>query len=153
MNCYGFVGGFVFPILTIAIIAGTVCYMYYRWLPLGLCLACFFVGVPGGVCPMPFTLSLLAIFVFYFGTYQTAPVFVSALTSYTLVCGSGLFKMLRERAQQANTDAAGEFGTKPQEDPAERKKAEEESARAYDLALDKYMNAKPSADTFTGANV
>lgn len=156
MNCYGFVGGFVFPILTISIIAGTVCHMYYRWLPYGLCLSCFFVGVPGGVCPMPFTLSLLAIFVFFFGTYQTAPIFISALTSYTLVCGSGFFKMLRMRAQKADTGATEvDVDANPEAGLAMRTRVGDVDSGetiSYSLVFDKYLDAKPSSDTFTGVD-
>ena len=35
----------------------------------------------------------------YFGLYQTIPIFICVITSYTVVCGSGLFKALVDRGQ------------------------------------------------------
>jgi len=43
---------------------------------------------------MPYTLTLLSTIIFFFGTYQTIPVFVSVITAYTIICGSGLMKMI-----------------------------------------------------------
>lgn len=100
----GFVGGFIFPILTIGIMTGVLCHQLFNEVPLGLSVGCFLAALPSSVCPMPFTLSGLSIFCFYFGLYQTAPVFLSAIVSYTLVCGSGVFGRLLERGQ-AQTNA------------------------------------------------
>ncbi len=105
MNSAGFVGGFIFPTMTVAIIAGVVCYQQYSYLPLGLCIGCFLAGVPAGICPMPFTLCCLSIFLFFFGLYQTAPILIATITSYTVVCGSGLFSALQSRARQQEADA------------------------------------------------
>lgn len=85
----GFVGGFIFPIITIAVMCAVVCNNMYPQLPLGMCLGCFIAGLPAAICPMPFTLAGLAIFLFYFGLYQTVPIFITAITSYTIVVGSG----------------------------------------------------------------
>lgn len=100
MTSVGYVGGFIFPTLTIAIIAGVICYQQYSYLPYGLCIGCFLAGMPAGICPMPFTLSCLAIFLFFFGIYQTAPILLATITSYTVVCGSGLFSALQSRAKK-----------------------------------------------------
>lgn len=98
----GFIGGFIFPMMSIAIFLAMVCYKHNMYnLPIGLCISCFLAGVPGGVCPMPFTLSLLPILLFNFGAYQSACIFISALTSYSIVSGSGLILALQARAVQA----------------------------------------------------
>jgi hypothetical protein len=101
MNCVGFVGGFIFPTITIAIMAGVVCYQQFTYLPFGLCIGCFIAGLPSGICPMPFTLACLAIFMFSFGFDQTAPILVSTITSYVIVCGSGLFAAMQLKAKEA----------------------------------------------------
>ena len=100
----GFVGGFIFPILTIAVMAGVLCNQLNTEVPLGLAVGCFLSGLPSSVAPMPFTMSGLAIFVFYFGLYQTAPIFLSAIVSYTIVCGSGIFGSLLKRGQQQTAE-------------------------------------------------
>lgn len=104
MNC-GFVGGFVFPMITIGGFAGVVAYQQYDYLPYGLCVSCFLAGVPAGICPMPFTLIGIPIYVMYFGLYQTVPIFICVITSYTVVCGSGIFKALVDRGEKNNQTA------------------------------------------------
>ena len=100
LNC-GFSGGFVFPMLSIGTFAGCVMALYYTSLPTGLCVSCFMAAVPAGICPMPFSLLGIAVYCFYFGIYQTVPIFVSIITSYTVICGSGLFGVLAERGNEA----------------------------------------------------
>ena len=108
MNC-GFVGGFVFPTILIGVMAGVVCYQLFTYIPLGMCVSCFLSAVPAGICPMPFTLACLAIFTQYNGLYQTIPVYIATITSYTLVCGSGIFSALQRRGQQnSQTEAQKE---------------------------------------------
>jgi H+/gluconate symporter-like permease len=99
MNCVGYVGGFIFPIITISLIAGVVMWQNYPYLPFGLCIGCFLSSLAGGICPMPMTLACLAIFCFFFGMYETSPIIVATMTSYTLVSGSGLFGALQARAK------------------------------------------------------
>eukprot|EP01035_Chromulina_nebulosa_P017930 gene17930-23552_t len=53
----GFVGGFIFPIITIATMAAVLSHLLYPDIPLGLFLGCFMAGLPAAICPMPFTLS------------------------------------------------------------------------------------------------
>jgi len=90
----GHIGGFLFPIMTIGLIAGTVFHNSYPYVPYGLCVGTFMVSIPSGIAPMPYTLTLLSTIIFFFGTYQTIPVFVSVITAYTIICGSGLMKMI-----------------------------------------------------------
>jgi H+/Cl- antiporter ClcA len=100
LNC-GFAGGFVFPMLSIGTFAGCVMALYYPSLPVGFCVSCFMAAVPAGICPMPFTLLGIAVYCFYFGIYQTVPIFISIITSYTVICGSGLFGILAHRGNEA----------------------------------------------------
>lgn len=101
----GFIGGFVFPMIAVGAMSGVVAYQQYDYLPLGLCIGCFLAGVPAGICPMPFTLIGIPIYILYFGLYQTIPIFICVCTSYTVVCGSGLFKALADRGQANNKQA------------------------------------------------
>ena len=96
----GFVGGFVFPTILIGVMTGVVCYQLFSYVPLGMCVSCFLSAVPAGICPMPFTLACLAIFTQYNGLYQTIPIYIATITSYTLVCGSGIFSAMQRRAMQ-----------------------------------------------------
>lgn len=105
MNC-GFVGGIIFPFLTMGIISGVIMYLNYSYIPLGLCVGCFMISLPCAIVPMPFTFSALSIFVFFFGLYQTVPIFIASLTSYLIVCGTGLFKKLASRANNNNNEQA-----------------------------------------------
>lgn len=110
MSC-GFVGGFVFPMVLVGIIAGVMCFQQFTYLPLGFCVSCFLAAVPGSICPMPFTLACLAIFMSFNGLYQTVPIYIACVTSYTVVCGSGIFTALQLRAvKQAQADRDAELG-------------------------------------------
>jgi H+/Cl- antiporter ClcA len=107
MNC-GFIGGIVFPFLSMGIIAGTVAYQHYPEVPLGLFISAFMVALPCGIVPMPITFTCLSAFSFFLGLNQTVPIFVAVITSFSLVCSSGLMKGLVERSQkreQAERDA------------------------------------------------
>eukprot|EP00606_Chrysophyceae_sp_TOSAG23-5_P000118 GSChrysophyteH2.ASY1.ANO1.959.1 assembled CDS len=106
MNC-GFVGGFVFPTILVGAIAAVVCFQWYPTIPLGMCVACFISAIPAGICPMPFTLAGVAIFTLYNGLYQTVPIYIATLMSYTVVCGSGVFTALQLGAiKRAEAQAA-----------------------------------------------
>ena len=97
MNC-GLIGGFIFPMLTIGIMAACVAYQIYPDIPLLLFAGCFLAGIPSGVCPMPITLIALPCTLFFIGLEQTAPIFIAATTSYCVVVGSGIFATLQSRA-------------------------------------------------------
>ena len=43
MNC-GFIGGFVFPMITVGGMSGVIAYQMYDYVPLGLCIGCFLAG-------------------------------------------------------------------------------------------------------------
>ncbi len=135
MNC-GFVGGIIFPFLTIGMLAGTVCYLHYDFLPLGLCVGTFMIAVPSGIVPMPFTLTCLSVFLFYFGLYQIVPIFISSFTAYLIVCGSGLFKKL---SSQANLKAGAGNETDLE---SETKQTEIAKQEADDFALKQYLGGK-----------
>lgn len=143
MNC-GFVGGIIFPHLTIGLISGSLMYINYPSIPLGLCLGTFMISIACGVVPMPFTFTGLSCFVFFFGLYQTVPIFVASIVSYSIVCGSGLFKRLAKQGQKnaAASAAASESeeGHKEAENPSITKQ------EADEFALKQYLgNKKPGA--------
>lgn len=96
MNC-GFVGGIIYPFVTMGIIAGSYMFKYYSYVPEGLCIGTFMVSLACGVVPLPFTFSCLSIFLFYFGVEQTVPIFLSCFICYWIVSGTGLLKALVSR--------------------------------------------------------
>eukprot|EP01038_Epipyxis_sp_PR26KG_P009499 gene9499-12796_t len=130
MNC-GFVGGLIFPMLTMGAIAGSVTISYYPYIPQGLAFACFMCAIPSSIVPMPFTFVCLVVFVFYFGLYQVAPIFIATMTAYMILSGSGLLKnlQLRSMAREKAAQAAAE------EAELERKKQIEEESQ---YTLDQY---------------
>ena len=97
----GFIGGMIYPLVTIASIAGTLCYQYIDYLDPSFCALCFMVAVPMGVVPMPITFPLLMTLSYFCGFYQTVPLFVAGITSYTILCGSGFLKKLAMSADEA----------------------------------------------------
>jgi H+/Cl- antiporter ClcA len=104
MNC-GFVGGFIYPLITMGTIAGTACYMKFSYLPIGLCLSCFITAIPSGLVPMPYTLTCLSCFTFSLNNYQAAPVFIATMTSYLIVSGSGILPKLQAKVQERQDDS------------------------------------------------
>ena len=88
----------MYPMILVGVIAGTMCYQQFPHLPLGFCVSCFMTlfQVPSAQCPLHF--HVLAIFVCFNGLYQTVPIYVACVTSYTIVCGSGIFTALQMRA-------------------------------------------------------
>lgn len=108
MNC-GLIGGFIFPMLTVGIMAACVGYQLYPDIPFLLFCGCFLAGIPSGVCPMPITLIALPCTLFFIGLEQTAPIFIAATTSYCIVVGSGVFAALQSRAaaRASESTAAG----------------------------------------------
>lgn len=131
----GFCGGIIFPFLTMGMIAGAVMYLNFPYVPKGLCVGAFMVAIPAGIVPMPFTFTALVVFIFYFGLYQIAPIFVAVVVSYLIVSGSGLFKKLASRA--AKNNAEGEAAT--------AEAVQEEKHDNDDFALKQYLgNKKPT---------
>jgi len=119
MNC-GFVGGIVFPqILIGAFLAAALSQHFstdvkYNYgdddsppaiLPSSMLLGCCCAAVPAAFIPIPYTLCLTVIFLFFFGVYQTVPIFVAVITSYTCLCGSGLMFKLFTNAAARNKAA------------------------------------------------
>jgi H+/Cl- antiporter ClcA len=128
----GFIGGLVFPMLTMACCAATITYQYYDYIPLGLCVGGFMIGIPCGICPMPFTFLLLICFIFYFGLYQTAPLFIVAITSYSIVCGSGFLKKLQDRqVEMTNAKAMEEENDLRAQKDLEQQEADEYTIKQY----------------------
>lgn len=138
----GYVGGIIFPFMSIGLIAGVVCYVNYEYVPYGLALGAFFVAVPCGITPAPFTFAGLSFFIFFFGLYQTVPIFVAVLTSYILICGSGLFKKLAMRAVKPPGEASE--ADKHQEVVATALNREKELAKveADNFSVNHYLSNK-----------
>jgi H+/Cl- antiporter ClcA len=123
MNC-GFVGGFIFPMITIGLIVGVIAHNNYDEYPIGLMISCFLAAVPSGICPMPFTMLGIPTFIFFLGLQQTVPVFISCIVAYTMFTGIGIFGALAPKpepdahqktegnAQQGN-DAVEKYAAKP----------------------------------------
>lgn len=104
MNC-GFVGGFIYPMITIGFIVGVIAHQRYEDdLPIGLTVCCFLASVPSGICPMPFTMLGISCLVFFLGLQQTVPVFISCIVAYTLFTGIGIFGALQSRGEKQNVD-------------------------------------------------
>jgi H+/Cl- antiporter ClcA len=102
MNC-GFVGGFIYPMITIGFIVGVIAHQRYEEdLPIGMTVTCFLAAVPSGICPMPFTLLGISCLVFFLGLQQTVPVFISCIVAYTLFTGIGIFGALQSRGEKKN---------------------------------------------------
>lgn len=136
MNC-GYIGGIIFPFLTMGVIAGTLTYVHYPYLPLGLCISTFMISISCGIVPMPFTFTCLSAFVFYNGLYQIVPIFVAAITSYLIVCGSGLFKKLSSRAKEQ--EAAQQAAERAENDLKLKEIAKLEDD---DYAINQYLGNK-----------
>lgn len=103
INC-GMIGGFIFPMLTVAIMAATIAFQNYPDIPFLLFICCFMAGIPSGVCPMPITLIALPCTLFFVGLEQTAPIFIASVTSYLVVVGSGVFHAIQSRAQARQSE-------------------------------------------------
>ena len=100
MNC-GFVGGFIYPMITIGFIVGIIAHQRYEDdLPIGMTVCCFLAAVPSGICPMPFTLLGISCLIFFLGLQQTVPVFISCIVAYTLFTGIGIFGAMTNRGEK-----------------------------------------------------
>ena len=100
-NACGFKGGLFFPIFTIGITAGVITYRLYSFLPLGLTVGCFMAALPISIVPMPFTMTGVIYFTFFFGDVETVPIAVASFTSYMILNGSGLLKALVDRGSSS----------------------------------------------------
>jgi H+/Cl- antiporter ClcA len=120
MNC-GFIGGLVFPQIIMGAFLAAALSQHFSFdyknlddyvsnstpmiVPSSMLLGCCCAAVPAAFIPIPYTLCLTVIFLFYFGLYQTVPIFVSVITSYTCLCGSGLMYNLFTKAAERNKAA------------------------------------------------
>ncbi len=145
MNC-GYIGGIIFPFLTMGVIAGTLCFVHFPYVPIGLCISCFMISISCGIVPMPFTFTCLSAFVFYNGLYQIVPIFISAITSYLIVCGSGLFKKLSSRAKEQEAAALAAEQAENDLKLKEIAKLEDD-----DYAINQYLGNKKQKATPAGS--
>lgn len=165
MNC-GFVGGIIFPLLTMGMVAGAVMHMNYPGVPLGLCMGSFMISVACAVVPMPFTFTVLSATVFFFGLEQTVPIFVASFVSFLLLCGTGLMKRLvngsrsggdaNAAADNKNKNKDGQSmsdGTQEQQqqqrERVSQQQKEQQQQQAEDFALKQYLGNKRSSTANT----
>mgnify|MGYP003388184999 CR=1 FL=1 len=85
---------------------------------------------------MPFTLLGIAVYTFYFGIYQTVPIYIACITSYCVICGSGLFRILANRGN----DAAAARKSDNEALEQERAKAKHEMAKYAPPAVGNPLN-------------
>jgi len=107
MNC-GFIGGVGFPVVTMGFIAGTVTILKFPSLPPGLVLSCWMAAAPLGFIPMPYTFTVLSCLTFQLNSYQSSVVFVSALSSYLIMSGSGIISTLQKNSMKKEAEARAE---------------------------------------------
>lgn len=150
MNC-GFIGGVIYPFLTMGTIIGVVAYKMHNEVPLGLFVSCFLVGLPSGIVPMPLTLVSLACFLFFFGFYQTVPVLVACITSFSIVSSSGLMKGLVMQAQKRER-AEKEAIDKKIRESAESKKSWESAESKSQTPSDHHTSTRYEVDMYLGGN-
>lgn len=123
----GFVGGIIFPLITLGSIVGTLAYQYFDYLDPYFCVSAFMCGIPMAVVPLPITFPLLITYLFFYGSYQAVPILLTGIVSYCTLSGSGLIKKLAlvnmENQRRAAAEklrkqemAASERGTEAKED-------------------------------------
>ena len=150
MNC-GFIGGVIFPFLTMGTIVGVIAYKMHNEVPLGLFVSAFLVGLPSGIVPMPLTFVSLACFLLFFGYYQTVPVFVACVTSFSIVSSSGLMKGLVMQAQKREK-AQKEAIDKKIRESAESKKSRESADSKSQTPSDHHSSTRYAVDMYLGGN-
>ena len=92
---YGFIGGIVYPLLTIGFMTGIAYYLYFPSLPYGFCIACFSASIPSCLVPMPYTLTAFVCLMFGLDLYQSSAVYIASITSYLLISGTGVLHFLQ----------------------------------------------------------
>ena len=102
MNC-GFIGGIIFPLITIAVMLALICYKSYPGIPLGMCLACFVASMQCSLLPLPYTFCSICALLLSLGPNQASTVFVSVLTSYTLISGTGVLQYMQKKVVDRET--------------------------------------------------
>jgi hypothetical protein len=60
-------------------------------------LTCFTASIASSIAPTPIAMAGISWFLFYLGMELTIPVFVSCLTSYCLLSGSGILQSLQAK--------------------------------------------------------
>lgn len=98
MNC-GFIGGPIFPLLSLGLLSGVVLHINFPGVPLALGITGFMVAITGAFIPITFTLVCFAAFSLYLGKTEITPVFVAALTSYIALSASGFLAVLHNFAE------------------------------------------------------
>ena len=143
MNC-GFIGGFIFPLLTIGVLVGVISHELLPDAPYGLFLTCFISALPAGIAPIPYTLICLTAFLFSLNVYQITPVFIATMVSYLIVSGTGILPTLQRKAQEREKEGfkarAQDKLRRFQEDDENAAVDEEEKGDNDPLSLIKYIH-------------
>ena len=99
---HGFVGGLVYPLMYIGLVSGILFFLNYPELPFGLCVACFTAAVPSCLVPMPYTLTAFVCLLYGLDLYQSAAVYISVMTSYIVISGTGILHILQGHSKRTN---------------------------------------------------
>lgn len=126
----GYIGGPIFPILTIGTIAGCIMARLYPWIPQTLSITCFMFSLMTAMLPMPITFVILGCLLFFYGSYQAVPLTIACFTSHFVLCGSGFIKkiMMRQIEAEAAKKKAAEGG---EEQPYHQETEEDFKLHAY----------------------
>lgn len=99
---HGFIGGLVYPLMYIGLVSGILFFLNFPELPFGLCVACFTASVPSCLVPMPYTLTAFVCLLYGLDLYQSSAVYISVVTSYILISGTGIVHALQGYSKKTN---------------------------------------------------
>eukprot|EP00475_Leptophrys_vorax_P009748 TRINITY_DN16454_c0_g1_i1.p1 TRINITY_DN16454_c0_g1~~TRINITY_DN16454_c0_g1_i1.p1 ORF type:complete len:503 (-),score=143.50 TRINITY_DN16454_c0_g1_i1:57-1565(-) len=92
---FGLYGGFVFPLLLMGAIVGTLTHHWIGGIPLALAVTSGMIAVPCAFCPLPLTLTVVVASIFENGLYSSVPVIVSGLSAHLVIVGLGILSRLQ----------------------------------------------------------
>ena len=101
----GFVGGPIFPSLSIGGTAGVTVHQAIPGVPLGLAFSCLLAAVLGSLAAAPFAMVLMAAFLTRVGPLQTSPILIAVVTTFLGV--EGVKYLLGKPRAGALTQALG----------------------------------------------
>ncbi len=88
---FGFIGGPIFPLLFVGATMGSAVNLLFPQIPQGLAVTCLMAAVPAAIVPIPLALAVIVIVVVGLSPTNTIPVFMAALSSYSIAHGLGLY--------------------------------------------------------------
>ncbi|MBE2238267.1 MAG: chloride channel protein [Caldilineaceae bacterium] len=87
---FGFIGGPIFPLLFVGSTLGTVIFLLFPQVPLGLAVGCMTVAVPAVVVPIPVALAVIGILIIGSSPTNALPIILAALVAFSIAHGLGL---------------------------------------------------------------